>query len=148
MERQITSQVQQAAEAALSRNATDPVALDVSGRLALTDAFLIVSGSSERNVGAIADAVDERLGAIGVHMKRREGTRLRALGAARLRRRGRARLPRGGPRVLRARAALARLPRHPHRADGARLLAVGLLAARARYSVMDMPYRRRNARAR
>lgn len=73
MERQITSQVQTAAEAALSRNATDPVALDVSGRLAITDAFLIVSGSSERNVGAIADAVDERLGSIGVQLKRREG---------------------------------------------------------------------------
>ncbi|GAA2754422.1 ribosome silencing factor [Amnibacterium kyonggiense] len=73
MERQIRSQVQEAADAAVSRNATDPVALDVSGRLALTDAFLIVSGSSERNVSAIADAVDERLGASGVQLKRREG---------------------------------------------------------------------------
>jgi ribosome-associated protein len=73
MEQQISTQVQEAAEAALSRNATDPVALDVSGRLALTDAFLLVSGSSERNVGAIADAVDERLGSIGVPLKRREG---------------------------------------------------------------------------
>lgn len=73
MEQQIRSQVQEAAEAALSRNATDVVALDVSGRLALTDSFLIVSGSSERNVSAIADAVDERLGSVGVHLKRREG---------------------------------------------------------------------------
>jgi ribosome-associated protein len=73
MERQITAQVQAAAEAAMSRNATDLVALDVSGRLPLTDAFLLVSGSSERNVGAIADAVDERLGSIGVDLRRREG---------------------------------------------------------------------------
>jgi ribosome-associated protein len=73
MEQQIRSQVQEAAEAALSRNATDLVALDVSGRLALTDAFLLVSGSSERNVSAIADAVDERLGSNGVPVKRREG---------------------------------------------------------------------------
>lgn len=73
MEQQIRSQVQEAAAAALSRNATDLVALDVSGRLALTDAFLLVSGSSERNVSAIADAVDERLGSTGVQMKRREG---------------------------------------------------------------------------
>jgi ribosome-associated protein len=73
MEPQITTQVQEAAQAALSRNATDPVALDVSGRLALTDAFLLVSGSSERNVGAIADAVDERLGSIGFPLRRREG---------------------------------------------------------------------------
>lgn len=65
--------MQAAAEAALSRNATDLVALDVSGRLPLTDAFLIASGSSERNVGAIADAVDERLGAMGLPLKRREG---------------------------------------------------------------------------
>ncbi len=73
MEQQIRSQVQEAAAAALSRNATDLVALDVSGRLALTDAFLLVSGSSERNVSAIADAVDERLGGVGVPVKRREG---------------------------------------------------------------------------
>ena len=57
----------------MSRNATDPVALDVSGRLPLTDAFLLVSGSSERNVSAIADAVDERLGSVGIDLKRREG---------------------------------------------------------------------------
>lgn len=62
-----------AADAAWRRNATDPVALDVSGRLPLTDAFLIVSGSSERNVLAIADAVDEALGAEGVRLQRREG---------------------------------------------------------------------------
>jgi ribosome-associated protein len=73
MERSIRSQVQAAAEAAMARNATDLVALDVSGRLPLTDAFLIVSGSSERNVGAIADAVDERLAEEGVDLKRREG---------------------------------------------------------------------------
>ncbi len=73
MEQSIRSQVQVAAEAALSRNGADLVALDVSGRLALTDAFLIVSGSSERNVSAIADAIDERLSAEGVGLKRREG---------------------------------------------------------------------------
>jgi ribosome-associated protein len=69
----IAAQVQTAADAAWSRNADDLVALDVSSRLPLTDAFLIVSGRSERNVGAIADAVDEQLGAAGVPMKRREG---------------------------------------------------------------------------
>ena len=73
MERSISSQVEEAAAAATSRNATDLVALDVSERLALSDAFLIVSGSSERNVSAIADAVDERLGSIGIPLKRREG---------------------------------------------------------------------------
>ena len=73
MQQSIRAQVQEAADAALARNATDPVAIDVSERLALTDAFLLVSGSSERNVTAIADAVDERLGAAGFPLKRREG---------------------------------------------------------------------------
>lgn len=73
MEQSIRTQVQIAADAALSRNATEPVALDVSGRLPLTDAFLLVSGSSERNVSAIADAIDEALGEQGIDLKRREG---------------------------------------------------------------------------
>ena len=67
------TQVQQAAEAAWSKNAADVVAIDVSSRLPLTDAFLLVSGNSERNVVAIADAVDDRLAAEGVRLKRREG---------------------------------------------------------------------------
>ena len=67
------TQVQQAAEAAWSKNAADAVAIDVSSRLPLTDAFLLVSGSSERNVVAIADAVDDRLASEGVRLKRREG---------------------------------------------------------------------------
>jgi ribosome-associated protein len=65
--------VRLASDAAWERNATDPVAIDVSGRLPLTDAFLILTGSSERNVLAIADAVDERMSAQGVPLKRREG---------------------------------------------------------------------------
>lgn len=73
MEPSISSQVQVAADAAASRNAADVVALDVSGRLPLTDVFLIMSGSSERNVTAIADIVDERLGESGIALKRREG---------------------------------------------------------------------------
>ena len=62
-----------AAEAAWERNATDPVAIDVSSRLPLTDAFLLVSGSSERNVTAIAEAIDDRLAEHGFELKRREG---------------------------------------------------------------------------
>ena len=67
------TQVQQAAEAAWAKNADDLVAIDVSSRLPLTDAFLLASGSSERNVLAIADAVDERMSAAGLPLKRREG---------------------------------------------------------------------------
>lgn len=65
--------VRLAATAAWERNAADPVALDVSSRLPLTDAFLLLSGSSERNVIAIADAVDERLSEAGSGVVRREG---------------------------------------------------------------------------
>lgn len=65
--------VRLAAEAAWERNASDPVAIDVTGRLPLTDAFLLLSGSSERNVVAIADAVDDRLAQHGVQLRQREG---------------------------------------------------------------------------
>jgi ribosome-associated protein len=69
----ISNPVQQAAEAAWEKNADDLVAIDVSSRLPLTDAFLLASGSSERNVLAIADAVDERLSREGIALRRREG---------------------------------------------------------------------------
>ncbi|WP_375400759.1 ribosome silencing factor [uncultured Amnibacterium sp.] len=65
--------VRVAAAAAAAKSGTDPVAIDVSARLPLTDAFLLVSGRSERMVLAVADAVDERLSAAGVPLLRREG---------------------------------------------------------------------------
>jgi len=49
------------------------VALDVSGRLPLTDAFLIATGRTERNVLAIADEVEERMLDAGAKTLRREG---------------------------------------------------------------------------
>ena len=49
--------LQLAAAAADSKGGIDLVALDVSGPLPLTDAFLLVSGSVERNVIAIASEV-------------------------------------------------------------------------------------------
>lgn len=62
-----------AADAAAAKSGTDQIAIDVSARLPLTDAFLLVSGRSERMVLAIADAVDEQLSAVGVPLLRREG---------------------------------------------------------------------------
>ncbi|GAB2516518.1 ribosome silencing factor [Paramicrobacterium agarici] len=67
------SQVQIAAAAAQSVGAEDLVALDVSQQLPFVDAFLIVTGRSERNVGAVADAVEEKLGEAGTRVVRREG---------------------------------------------------------------------------
>lgn len=62
-----------AALAADAKQATDPVALDVSGVLPFADAFLLVSGRNERQVQAIADEVEDRLLKEGVKTQRREG---------------------------------------------------------------------------
>ncbi|MET0590474.1 MAG: ribosome silencing factor, partial [Naasia sp.] len=64
---------QLAAEAADDKGALDPVALDVTGPLPLTDIFLLLTGRTERNVLAIADAIEERLSEDGAKPLRREG---------------------------------------------------------------------------
>jgi ribosome-associated protein len=50
-----------AAEAALERAATELVALDVHQVVSFADVFLICSGRSDRQVRAIADAIDETI---------------------------------------------------------------------------------------
>ncbi|RDV46551.1 ribosome silencing factor [Leifsonia sp. ku-ls] len=65
--------LQVAAAAADAKGGEDLVALDVSGPLPLTDAFLLVSGRVERNVVAIASEVEDRLNEAGVKTLRREG---------------------------------------------------------------------------
>ena len=65
--------LQLAAAAADSKGGIDLVALDVSGPLPLTDAFLLVTGSVERNVIAIASEVEDQLNEAGVRTRRREG---------------------------------------------------------------------------
>jgi ribosome-associated protein len=65
--------VQLAAAAAESKGGEDLVAFDVSEPLPLVDAFLLVTGTSERNVAAIADEVEEQLLEAGVKRLRREG---------------------------------------------------------------------------
>ena len=62
------------AQAAVDRGAEDVVLLDVADRLALTDAFCVVSGATERTVDAVVDEVDRRLRALG-RKPRREGDR-------------------------------------------------------------------------
>ena len=64
-----------AARAAVAKKALDPVAFDVSERLAITDIFLIVHAGNERQVGAIVDAVEDALLEAGVKAVRREGDR-------------------------------------------------------------------------
>ncbi|MEP7161693.1 MAG: ribosome silencing factor [Dermatophilaceae bacterium] len=66
---------QLAASAAFDKKASDLFAVDVSDRLPLTDVFLIASAPNERQVWAIAEAVEERLHREGFGLLRREGDR-------------------------------------------------------------------------
>ncbi len=65
--------VRVAAAAADSKGGEDLVAFDVSEPLPLVDAFLLVTGNSERNVAAIADEVEEKMLEAGQKRLRREG---------------------------------------------------------------------------
>jgi len=62
-----------AGHAASDKLATDVVLIDVSDRLALTDVFVIATGSNERQVEAIVDEVEDKLRLAGVKPLRREG---------------------------------------------------------------------------
>ncbi len=64
-----------AAQAAADKLATDIVLIDVSDRLAITDVFVIATGSNDRQVEAIVDSVEERLRRVGRKPLRREGHR-------------------------------------------------------------------------
>ena len=64
-----------AARAAADKLAKDILLVDVSDRLAITDVFVIVTGANERQVGAIVDAVEEKMRAAGTRPPRREGER-------------------------------------------------------------------------
>jgi ribosome-associated protein len=67
--------VHAAARAAADKLATDILAFDVSEQLVITDAFLLVSGSNDRQVRAIVDEVEDALRDIGAKPVRREGER-------------------------------------------------------------------------
>ena len=62
-----------AAQAAADKLATDVSIVDVSERLAITDAFVLASAPNERQVQAIVDEVEERLRRHGIKAVRREG---------------------------------------------------------------------------
>jgi ribosome-associated protein len=62
-----------AAQAAADKLATDVSIVDVSDRLAITDAFVLASAPNERQVQAIVDEVEERLRRQGIKPVRREG---------------------------------------------------------------------------
>jgi len=64
-----------AAQAAADKLASDIVLIDVSDRLAITDVFVVATGSNERQVEAIVDSVEEKALLIGRKPMRREGQR-------------------------------------------------------------------------
>ncbi|MDR0488003.1 MAG: ribosome silencing factor [Propionibacteriaceae bacterium] len=64
-----------AVEAAEDKLAKDILVLDVSEKLGIAEVFVIVSGSNERQVGAIVDEIEERSIRAGVKPLRREGNR-------------------------------------------------------------------------
>lgn len=67
--------MQAAAQAADDKQGTDLVAYDVSAQLPFTDVFLLITAQNERQVGAVAEAVEERLHKLGAPVLRREGER-------------------------------------------------------------------------
>ena len=87
--------VREAVAAAEDRKAVDLKVLHLEKVSDFTDYFLICSGTSERQVQAIADAVQERLRAEPRAPPPRGGVQPRPVGAARLRRLRGARLPGG-----------------------------------------------------
>lgn len=64
-----------AVRAAAEKLAESVVAIDVSERLAITDAFVIASAPNERQVSSIVDGVQEKLREVGAKPVRREGER-------------------------------------------------------------------------
>ena len=64
-----------AAIAASDKLATDIIAYDVSEQLVITDAFLLCSAPNDRQVRAIVDEIEEKLGRAGAKPVRREGER-------------------------------------------------------------------------
>ncbi|MDQ2847420.1 MAG: ribosome silencing factor [Actinomycetota bacterium] len=64
-----------AAQAAADKLATDVTIIDVSDRLAITDCFVVVTGSNERQIGAIVDGIEEKMREAGHKPVRREGER-------------------------------------------------------------------------
>jgi ribosome-associated protein len=61
------------AKAALERKANDIVILDLRGLSAVTDYFIICSGTSDTHVEGIADIIEEKLEELDTKMWHREG---------------------------------------------------------------------------
>jgi ribosome-associated protein len=71
--KRLTGDVAKAVKAALDKKASDVVVLDLRGTSAFTDFFLLCSGLNQRQVKAIADAIEETLRAAKIRPAHIEG---------------------------------------------------------------------------
>jgi ribosome-associated protein len=71
--KRLTGDVAKAVRAALDKKATDVVVLDLRSTPAFTDFFILCSGQNQRQVRAIADAVEETLRAAKIRPAHIEG---------------------------------------------------------------------------
>ena len=71
--KRLPAEISAAVQAALDKKASDVVILDLRGTPAFTDFFVLCSGQSQRQVKAIADAVEESLRAEGTRASHVEG---------------------------------------------------------------------------
>ena len=71
--KRLSGEVDKAVRAALDKKALDVVVLDLRNTPAFTDFFVLCSGSNQRQVKAIADAVEEALRAAKVRPAHIEG---------------------------------------------------------------------------
>lgn len=71
--KRLSSEVTKAVRAALDKKATDVVVLDLRNTPAFTDFFVLCSGQNQRQVKAIADAVEDALRAAKVRPAHTEG---------------------------------------------------------------------------
>ncbi len=71
--RKLPADVSKAVRAALDKKAADVVVLDLRNTSAFTDFFVLCSGTSQRQVKAIADSVEETLRAAKVRPAHVEG---------------------------------------------------------------------------
>ena len=71
--KRLTGDVAKAVRAALDKKAGDVVVLDLRSTPAFTDFFILCSGQNQRQVKAIADAIEERLRAAKVRPAHIEG---------------------------------------------------------------------------
>ena len=72
--KKVSDLAQLAAEAINEKIGEDIVALDMTEQLILSEVFLIATAQNERQVDGIADAVFEKLAAIGEKPIRKEGS--------------------------------------------------------------------------